>query len=869
MTRKRHKFEQEMDEELRAHVEAETEENIRRGMTREEARRRALAEFGGLEQIKEEARELRWSVWLETLWQDIRYAARTLRKSPGFTAVAVLTLALSIGANTAIFTVVNAVLLRPLPYPQSDTLVRVWENPGDNPRNLLNPRNFVDWREMNRSFLQAGAFYFESVALTGDGEPERIVAARATPELFTVLGVSPLLGRTLLPGDDNSTGEQVTVISHGLWQRRFGADPGVVGRMLTVNGQAVAVVGVMSTGFRFPPQADAWLPIRLSPQALSPESRGSHYLRAVARLKPGVSVKQAQADLDAIYAQLREQYPDNLKRWRVHVVSFYDDAVSDVRAPLRILQGAVGLVFLIACANVAGLQLARGAARQKEIAVRAALGATRGRIVRQLLTESSLLALAGGSLGALLGWWGTSALVALRPASLLFLDAVSPDATVFTFTFAMSIAAGLVFGLAPAFQVSGTGAAPALQDSDTRSGAGVRAAAMRRVFVVSQLALSLVLLAGAGLLIRSLWQLGQVDPGFRASNVLTMRVALSPSRYAEPPAQASFYNQVIERVQDLPGVEAAAMISDPPVSGGVGLWKNGFHVVGRPEPAPGERTYAYLRWITPGYFRTLGIPLLRGRTLEETDNAASPWVVVVDEAFARQFFPGEDPIGKHLTISMGPQRLPREIVGIVGGVRQTALEMEGEPHMYVPYAQTPLSYGTILARTAGDPSGFAAAVRREVQAVDGQQPVYAIQTLEQIIATSVSDRRFNMLLLAAFAGVALALAGIGVYGVIAYSVGQRRREIAIRMALGAAPRDVFSLFVGDGLRLILMGTALGLAGAVGLTRLLGNQLYAVAPRDPWTFGGVTIVLAAIALLACWMPARRAMRVDPMVALRHE
>jgi putative ABC transport system permease protein len=802
------------------------------------------------------------------LWRDLRHGARLLIKNPSFTAIAVLTLALGIGANTAIFSVVNGVLLRPLPYPEQERLVMIWEDPGNIPRNNVNPRNYADWREQNQVFEQVAAFYLQSVNLTDEGEPERMIGARVAANFFSILRVNAAHGRTFLPAEDRLGSQPVAVISHSLWQRRFGGDPNVIGRTLALNGTNTTVVGVMPSDFGFPQQAELWTPLVFTANELANTSRGSHYLNVVGRLKPGVSVEQAKAEMESIYDRLRQEYPQALAKWKVHVISMSEDIVGNVRSALLILLGAVYFVLLIACANVANLMLARATVRQKEIAIRAALGASRFRLIQQLLTESFLLALAGGGLGVLLGLWGIDLLVRLNPGDLPRLDEITLDRNVFLFALLLSLLSGLIFGVTPALQSSGINLNESLKDAAGRVGAGRRQSSLRQSFVVVQVALSLVLLVGAGLMIRSFIKLGKVELGFNPENLLTMRVSLPASRYAEWEQQISFYRQVVERIKVLPGIESAALISDPPISNSIGLWQNGFRIEGRPDPPPGHGQYAYLRWTSPDYFQTLAIPLLKGRLLTDSDTAERPGIVVIDAAMAREFFPDEDPIGKRILIGIR-DRGPREIVGIVGNVRQTSLDYQAGPHMYIPYYQTPLSYATLLVRTFADPTVAAAAVKQEVLAVDPRQPIYSIRTMNQIISNSLAGRRFNLTMLGIFAGVALLLAAIGIYGVMNYVVTERTRELGVRLALGAQARDILKLVFGQAMWLILAGVAIGLGGSLVLTRLMKKLLFEVEANDPVTFMLVTSMLGLVALLACWIPARRASKVDPMIALRSE
>jgi putative ABC transport system permease protein len=804
---------------------------------------------------------------MQTLCQDLRYGARMLMKNPGFTLIAVLTLALGISANTAIFSVVNGVLLRRLPYADPDRLVMIWEDPGGNPRNFVNPRNFADWSEQNQSFEQVAAINVGNVNLTGRGEPERLINASVSASFFSILRVNAAHGRVFLPEEDKPGAAGVAVISHGLWVRGFGADPDLIGQSIELNGERVTVLGVMPANFRFPSAAEIWRPLVFTPAQLDNNNRGSHFLSVVGRLKPGVTVHQAQAEMETIYNRLRQQYPGALTNWVPRVASLLEDTVGSVRQSLLILLGAVGFVLLIACSNIANLTLARAVARQREVAIRAALGADRVRLFRQLLTESLLLSLLGAGLGLLLSWWLVELIVSLNPGNIPRLDEISLDGRVLAFTLLLSLGSGLIFGLAPALSISKIDLNEALKDASKASVSGHQSN-LRRAFVIAEIALSLALLVGAGLMVKSFVRLGRVELGFNPENVLTMRVALPSNRYVEPPRQTAFYQQVVERVRALPGAQSASLISDPPVSGSTGLWQNTFHIEGKPLPPPGERHSASLRWITPDYFKTMEIRLRRGRTLTEADVDGGPRVAVIDEAMARQFFPNEDPIGKRIVIYWR-DRIAREIVGVVGNVRQASLDKDTGPHMYIPYYQTPLNYATLLVRTNADPLKLASAVKSQVLAVDRDQPVYAVQTMERIIDDSVAERRFQMLLLGIFAGAALALAGVGIYGVISYAVTERTREIGIRLALGAQAGDLLRLIIGQGIKLISIGVAIGLLASFGLTRLMKNLLYDVTATDPTTFLLIPLLLAVVALLACYIPARRATKVDPLLALRHE
>jgi putative ABC transport system permease protein len=801
---------------------------------------------------------------MRTLLQDVRYAARVLVRQPGFAAVAVLTLALGVGANTAIFSVVNAVLLRPLPFAEPDQLVRVYEKRPKlgRTRNVVSAPDFIDWRGQSQTFDSMAAYNGWGASLTGDGEPQRITGALASADLFRVLRAEPMLGRAFAAEEDRPGAPRVVVISHGLWRRRFGADPSAVGKAVTLGGEPYTVVGVMPPAFQFPdPETEVWAPLALDPQDQS--SRGSHYLSVVARLKTGVTREQAQAEMDAIAGRLEQQYQVNTGHG-VNVFALHDEVVGGVRKSLFVLLGAVGFVLLIACANVANLLLARGAARQAEIAVRTALGASRWRVVRQLLTESLLLFVWGGALGLLLAVWGVDLFVALSPPGTPRVHEIRADAWVFGFTFLVSLATGVVFGLLPALQASKPDLHAALKEGGRdRLGGGSRTR-LRGLLVVAEVASAVVLLVGAGLLLKSFVRLRQVSPGFDTANVLTMQLSLPPSRYRDGASQAAFFRQLLQRVEALPGVRAAGAVAGLPLTGNMA--SRYFEIEGRPPRPAGEGLNANFNLASPGYFRALGVPLVSGRQFDERDASGAPEVVVVNETMARRFWPDEDPLGKRLRIANNPWRT---VVGVVADVKNDGLSAEPKPEMFYPLLQSPLPFMTLVVRTDTDPKTLAAAVGREVRAVDADEPVYDVKTMDERLAESVSPQRLTTLLVGVFAALAMTLAGVGIYGVISYSVAQRTREMGVRMALGAQKGDVLKLVLRQGLLLALAGVLIGLAGAFALTRVMSGLLYGVSVTDPATFAGVAVMLTAVALVACLVPALRAARVDPMVALRYE
>jgi putative ABC transport system permease protein len=872
-------FEKDLDEDVRTHIQMLTEENQRKGMTPEEARYAALRTFGGVEQAKEECRDA-WGVRLfNELAQDIRYGLRQLRRNSGFTIVAVLTLALGIGANTAIFSVVNAVLLRPLPFHAPNQLVSVVSTRlrGNVADNASYP-DFADWRTQNHVFSQMAAYDTDNFTLTGQGEAMHIQGAVVSSDLFSLLGVKPALGRAFLPDEDKlpaANGAFAIILSHHLWRERFGADPAVIGRTIEIDDRNFTVVGVMPTGFQFPIQGepvDFWMTMAIdfvtAPGMPSmAEQRGAHYLDVIARLKWHVSLAQAQAQMSTIVNRLNKQYPDIGARG-VRVVSEIDQVAGPARAALLILLAAVGCVLLIACANVANLMLARGAARQKEMAVRGALGAQRGRMIRQLLTESILLALLGGALGAAFGLWGISGLVSLLPVDIPRLADVHINTAVLLFTAVVSLATGIVFGLAPAMRASRLAFMESLKEGWRGSSESLQSGRTRSFLVVADVAVAAMLLVGAGLLINSLMRLQGVDPGFNPEHVLTFKMDLPYVRYSGS-RQTQFFQQAIERLDHLPGVRSASAVLPLPLDGNEVATV--FTTAGKPV-AEANRPRTGYSWVEPGYFGTVGIPLIKGRDFTQSDNLKTNPVVIINQALAEQFFPRQDPIGKRIKpgIGNGYKAPPmREIVGVVGNVRQYGLAAAPGPEVYVPLAQSPLGSMNFVLRTEVDPLSMVGAVRKEMAKMDKNLPFYGVQTFSQYFGRGFAQPQFLTLLLGLFAGLALTLASVGLYGLVSYSASQRTHEIGIRMALGAQKGDVLRMVVGQGIKLTLTGVAIGVIGALGLTRFLSSLLYGVRPTDPLTFTFVSLILIAVALLACYIPARRAAKVDPTVALRYE
>jgi putative ABC transport system permease protein len=843
---------------------------LSRGMTRVVSRLRA----GRRRTVR-----LRWGgEAMGTVIQDVRFGARMLLKHPGFAAVTVLTLALGIGANTAAFSVVNAVLLRPLPFHAPERLVAVGQTEARDRENLsqFSFRNFADLREQAKSFERLAAYYNNSVTLTGQGEAVRLRGVVATADLFPLLGASPALGRTFFPDEDHAGGGAQgypAILGWECWQRHFGGDPQVIGRSINLNENAYTVVGVMPAKFSFPVQAqpvEVWIsPARDAErqgEGAIMVSRGYHGWRVVGRLKDGATVEQAQAEADVVASTLAEQFAEANKDMGINLMPLLDWLVGNLRLTLLLLCGVVGVVLLIACANVANLLLERAVSRQREISVRLALGAARWRIARQLVTENLMLALAGGALGTLLAIGGTSLMVALSPEGFTRITETRLDARVLGFTALVSLLTGVLLGLAPAFSVSRLGLAESLKEGGRSGAGGVRSGRTRNLLVVVEVALALVLLVGAGLLVRTLVQMQNVPLGFDPRNVLTMTVAKSPT--GGPEQTAEFFRQLTERVRALPGVAGASVTWQLPLSGASAM--TSLNIEGQPSD-PANTPMGVIHAAGPGYFRTMGIPLLRGRDFTDHDDMRSAPVIIVNETLARRFFPDGNAIGRHILpgFSMTGQYKLREIVGVVGDVKHQGLRGGAVPEFYFAQAQMPVTSMTLVVRTAGDPHALVAFVRSEVRAMDANAPVFGVLTAEGYLSRSVASTRFNMTLLATFAALALVMTAVGLYGVISFSVSQSTREIGIRVALGAQGRDALRLVMGRGMTLTLAGVVSGLAAALGLTRVMASLLFGVGATDPATFAGVALLLVAVAALACYVPARRATKVDPMVALRYE
>ena len=804
--------------------------------------------------------------------QDIRFAFRMLLKRPGFTLVVVLTLALGIGANTTIFSAIDTVLLKPLPYKDPDRLMVVWETnkqlgPEMWDRNEVTIGNFLDWRSRNQSFEQLGSLFYTDMNLSGIGEPERIKSCVVTTNFFQVLGVQPVLGRSFLPEEENPGSPFTVIISHDLWQRLFGADPGVINKNLMLNGHHVAVVGVMPSGFelQFPTSmhVDMWVPLIIDSGA---PDRSMNFLYALARLKPRVTREQAQTEMNLIASQLQQQYPETNADRGVRVVPLHKQVVGNVESYLYMLFAAVGFVLLIACANVAGLLLARVTARHREVAIRLALGASRWRLMRQLLTESLILSVLGGLFGLLVAYAGIKLLLALTPSEAPRLHEIGLHVPVFLWTLAISVVTGLLFGLAPAVQASRPDLNKSLKESSGRNTSSQRSG-LRNLLVVSEVAVALLLLVGAGLMTKSFVRLQQVNPGFDATNVLTMYIALPTNKYRRQQVNI-FYDQLIERVGNLPGVKSVGGIDPLPLSNS--NVSNSVVVEGAPVVALAERPSVGVRVVTPGYFQTMSIPILKGRTFNAQDRENTPNVIVVNEALASRFWPNEDAIGKRLSIEEDPgKQVWREIVGVAGNVKHKALETDVMPEAYFPYQQFPGNFMNLVVHTTSDPVSMVPAIRNQVSSIDKDQPVSDVMTMEQRLAKSVASSRFVMLLLGSFSVLALGLAAIGIYGVMAYLVTQRTQEIGVRMALGAQRRDVLRLVVGKGMALAIVGTTIGVVASLAFTRLMRSLLFEVTPTDWLTFVIASTVLLGVALLACYIPARRATKVDPLIALRYE
>lgn len=866
---RRSPLDHDLDHEVATHLELAIEENLERGLAPAEARRQALVRFGGPQQAKEQHRDARGLPFLDTLVQDLRFASRMWRKAPGFTAVAVLTLTLGIGANTAIFSVVYAVLLKSLPYPQADRLVMLYENVRlptyQNDRNEVSPGNLWNWTAQNSVFQNVAAYRNRSFNLTGAGEPLRLEGELVSGNFFSTLEVAPALGRAFAPEEDRPGAPHVAVIGGGLWRSQFGSDPQILGKKLLLDGESYEVIGVMPSRFHFPDLDDQlWVPLAMT--AAERENRDGHYLDVFARLKPGATLKQAQAEMSAIAGRLTELYPASNTGQTVNIVPLQEDLAGPVRPTLLVLWGAVGLVLLIVCANVANLLLVRASGRQREVAVRLALGASRPRLFRQLLTESTLLALFGCAFGLQLARWGLSALKLLATSHLPRTEEFSLNTSVFVFGIVIAIFVGLISGLAPALHAGRETVHETLKSGSRESAAGARLG-VRNLLVIVETALGVIVVIGAGLLLRSFLRIEQSPLGFQPQGVLSFRAIPRGQKYSEPAERSAFYHQAIERMEALPGVESAGAVTFIPLTFARG--SKGFSIEGRPPIAPGQIPMAGYDVVTPGYFVTLRIPLREGREFSWSDTPETEPIIIINETMAKTYWPREDPLGKRIQQG-GPDDPWLTIAGVVGDIREFDPLTAPRPTMYFPITQFP--DGILrdwVVRSVRDPLTVASAVRAAVWSVDKDLPVTRVRTMEEVWSLSIASERLNLLLFVLFALLALVLSTVGIYGVMAYNVAERTREIGIRVALGARSNDVLKIVLAQGCRLAALGLLLGVAAALALTRLMASMIYGVSSTDAATFFTVALLLGAVALAACYIPARRALRVDPMVALRYE
>ena len=865
---------QELDEELRDHVERTTEHYAAQGMVWPEARRMALLKLGGVEQTKEKCREARQVNWILDLVQDLRYGLRILQKAPGFTAVAVLTLALGIGANTAIFSIVDAVLLRALPYRHPEQLVLLFNVPLQQPDALasLSYRDFRTYREQNRVFSEMAGNAFHDLTLTGAGEPFVVNTAVVTPEIFALLNAQPLAGRTLLPEDGQQGAAPVAMLSENLWRSRFGANPGLIGQSITLDMRPFTVVGVLPANFRYPeslPRQDVWIAVAQDPLTGPLMSRpGVGILGGIARLKTGVTVEQAQAGMKTLAARMAQEFPAEDAELTVRVEPYRQFVVGNLKSSLLILLGAVGLVLFIVCANIANLLLSRATSRGREIAVRIALGAGNARIVRQLLTESALLGLLGGVAGVLLAVGGVWVLRPFVPPDVTQISSIHVGSAVLAFALLLSLAAALGVGLAPALLATPSNLQSNIREGGERTGrrGGHR---VRSFLAIAEMSLATVLLIAGGLLIRSLALVTSVHPGFDATEITSAEISLPQFQYSTPQQWETFSRELLAALHAQPGLQDSALAAPLPMDR-QGAASLRFSIVGNLPATPGNSPAADYTTVSPGYFDVLRIPLLRGRLFSEQDGPSHPKAVIISEALAQRYFPNEDPIGKQMRFGFPPNSdVSRGIVGVVGDVRNDRLSRRPGPMMYVPFAQAPLWGGEVVVRSSLSPSSVAAAIRQSVYSIDRNLPVTDVGTLADALGRSISQERFRALLLGSFSALALLLAGVGIFGVLSYFAAQRTHEIGVRMALGAQRWDVLRLVLGQGMKLAMLGLSAGVIAALLLTRLMVSLLYGVTPTDPLTFAAVVLVLLTVALTACYLPARRAMRVDPMVALRYE
>lgn len=867
----------ELSEEIREHLEEKSDELMADGMSKKEASEAARREFGNVTLMEERSREVWQWPSIESFFNDVLYGLRQLRRNPGFTSVVILTLALGIGVNAAVFSVVNAVLLKPLRYPRADQIVMIHEKitlPGyEDDLDMVSSADFADFSTRNTSFEDMAAIRYQSFDLTGKGEPVRVEGSAVSASLFSVLQVDAALGRVFTREQDHYGGPHVVLLGYGLWVSRYGSDPQMVGQSIRLNDESYTVIGVMPKWFHFPDQDDQlWVPLDLRPDEFT--NRVDRSVLVAARLKQGLGLKQAQAQMDAAGRQLAQQYPATNAGVSAHVVSLRDQIVGDVRPAILILWGCTGFVLLIVCANISNLLLTRASIRRREFAIRAALGAARLRIVRQLLTESTLLALLGGILGLVVAFWGMHAIRWISPPDsfpyLPRLDEIGIDWSMLSFTLGISLLAGFSFGFIPALQTGRSNLQETLKESGRISGGG-RGSWTRMLLVVAETALSAIVLVGAGLLLRSFLRLAQVPLGFQPRNVLSLRVIPRGPRYSNQAERSSFYQQVLQKIESIPGVQSAGAIGFLPLTW---VWHvNKFSIQGQTLPVPGEEPVADFRPVTPGYFSSMGIPSVAGRDFSWTDAAGSLPVVIISDAIARRFWPKDDPVGRH--IKQGPPDSLGgwlTVIGVVGDVRYYDVASKPQPTIYLPYGQnqgTGMALHDLVVRTAVEPSSVNSAVRSAIWAVDPSLSISRVRTMEEVYSISVTPQRFNLQLLGLMASVAMILAAVGLYGVIAYTVQQRTREIGVRIALGAKPQEMIGLVLFQGARLAIVGVAIGVVAALGLVRLMTGLLYGVTANDPLTFAGVSILLLLVALAASYVPARRAMHVDPIVALRYE
>ena len=865
---------QELDEELRDHLKRATEEYVAKGMAQEEARRKALLDMGGIEKCKEECRDARRVNWIHDFAQDLRHGVRMFHKSRGFTAIAVLTLALGIGANAAIFSIVDAVLLRSLPYPDPDQLVLMFDVPLNQPDALsgISYRDFTELRQQNRVFSEMAGNSFHDLTLTGAGEPSIVNTADVTPEIFPLLNAKPLAGRALLPADGKEGAAPAAVLSENLWRSRFGANAEIIGQSVTLDMRSFTVVGILPASFRYPdgaPPQDVWISIVQDP-VFGPllSQPGTPALSAIGRLKPGVSLTRAQAEMNTLSARLAKEFPAQDAGLTIRIEPFRQFVVGNVKSALFFLLGAVGLVLLIACANIANLLLSRATSRGREIAVRIALGAGRARIVRQLLAESLLLGLLGGVAGVLLAASGVWIARPFLPPGVTRISSVHVGGSVLTFALSLSVAAALAFGLAPALLATPSNLQSNIKEGGERTGQRT-GQHVRSFLAISEISLAMVLLIAGGLLIRSFALVTSVNPGFDVEDVIEAEVSLPQFEYSTPQQWTAFSSELLARLHVQPGLQDSALAAPLPMDR-QGAATFGFSIVGDPPLPPGKSPTADYATVSPDYFRVMRIPLLRGRFFSEQDSPSNPKVAIISETLAQRYFPNQDAIGRQMRFGFPPNsNVSREIVGVVGDVRDVTLSRKPGPMMYVPFVQAPLWGGEVVVRSSLSASSVTAGIRQAVHSIDKNLPVTDVEFLADALGQSISQERFRTFLLGLFSTIALILAAVGIFGVMSFFASQRTHEIGIRMVLGAQRRDVLGLILRQGMKLALFGLGLGIAAALLLTRLMARLLYGVSATDPLTFGAVAIILLGVALTACYIPACRAIRVDPMVALRYE